>query len=382
MDRLLPLVAVCVGTRPEVIKMKPVIRALEDQPGLRTHTLLSDQHPALVARTVGVDAGKRAGMRPRAAGVSLPSAARRFIRFFESSFQRLSPDYVVVQGDTLTTFAAGVAAYFSGIRFAHVEAGLRTGDPAAPFPEEGIRRMLSMVADLHLAPTPAARTNLLTEGVCPSSVLVTGQSGIDSLLEALGALRGAAPRPGRPLALVTLHRRENWPVLDALGVMLGRVAAEHPRWDFVLPLHPNPHVQRALRRADHPANLCAVDPLPHEEMVRVLACASLVVTDSGGLQEEAASLGKPTILVRERSERPEGVAAGMVHVAGTDAEKIHPLLAAHLRTAPCVQSRWSPIYGDGAASARIAQAIAWRLHRAERPEEWKPAESRALAGVA
>ena len=289
---------------------------------------------------------------------------------------------VVVQGDTTSAFAASLAAFMAGVPVAHVEAGLRTGDLRSPFPEEANRRLTAVVADLHLAPTSTARDNLLAEGIDPARVLVTGNTVVDALqwaveqpvtftdpqLDALGQ--------DRRLVLITTHRRESWGgPMEAAMAGIGEVARRHPEIDFLLPLHRNPIVRESVTEAlGEVSNVRLTEPLPYAEFAQVMKRASVVVTDSGGIQEEAPSLGKPVLVLRDTTERPEGIEAGTVRLIGTEtdvvAAELERLLtdeAAYAEMAQAVNP-----YGDGKAAYRSVAAIAALFEGTPMPDEFAP----------
>jgi UDP-N-acetylglucosamine 2-epimerase (non-hydrolysing) len=281
---------------------------------------------------------------------------------------------MLVQGDTMTTFAAAWAAFLSRIPVGHVEAGLRTGDRHRPFPEEINRVLATRVADLHFAPTETARDALLAEGVAPESVHLTGNTVIDALLQTLGeGYRFRTPVLGgldsrRRLVLVTAHRRESFGepmrrIFRAIDHLAGRLDDT----DFVLPVHPNPEVRESVR-AHLPSlpNVILVDPLEYREFAHLLARCDLVLTDSGGIQEEAPALGKPVLVLREVTERPEGVAAGTARIVGCDPARIIAETE-RLLTDPAAYGEMSRAvnpYGDGTASRRIADALARKFRDA------------------
>jgi UDP-N-acetylglucosamine 2-epimerase (non-hydrolysing) len=285
--------------------------------------------------------------------------------------QRLRPDLVLVQGDTTTTFAAALAAFLERIPTGHVEAGLRTGDRWQPFPEEMNRVLTTRIAALHFAPTPAARDALLTEGVAAEDVYLTGNTVIDALLQTVRSdYRFRTPAlarldPARRLVLVTTHRRESFGApLRAICAAIRDLAGRFPELQFVLPVHPNPEVKLTVEEmlCDLPA-MHLIAPVDYLEFVHLMARADLILTDSGGVQEEAPSLGKPVLVLREVTERPEGVAAGTAMVVGTDRERI-VAAASELLTSEEAYARMANAvnpYGDGKASDRILAAIADRF---------------------
>jgi UDP-N-acetylglucosamine 2-epimerase (non-hydrolysing) len=360
-----------IGTRPEAVKMAPVVRALRRETWADCRVLLTGQHRDLVGPVLdffGVAADLDLGvMRP---GQSLTGLTARLLGALSEALAREAPDLVLAQGDTTTVLASALASYYLKVPFGHVEAGLRTGRRYAPFPEEGNRLVAGQLAAVHFAPTATARANLLREGVDPATVHVTGNPVIDALLEAAGRdvplPAGLGLDPSARLVLVTAHRRDSFGaplrrVCQAVAALLDR----HDDVQVLWPVHPNPEVGPVVREAlgGRPrARLC--DPLGYGPFVAALARSYLVLTDSGGVQEEAPALGKPVLVLRPESERPEAVAAGVARLVGTDpAAILHE--AGRLLTDPSsyrAMARGASPYGDGRAAGRIAAAVALWLH--------------------
>jgi len=277
------------------------------------------------------------------------------------------PDWVLAQGDTTTAMVAALAAFYRRIKVGHVEAGLRSGDKFHPFPEEINRKLADSICDLHFAPTDTARQNLLREGVSDSSILVTGNTVIDALLEVTarpyewdeGPL-ATIPRRSR-LILITAHRRENFgPPLESICAALKEIASRYPEAHLVYPVHLNPNVRRTVyEMLNQTSNITLLEPLEYLPLVHLLKQSYLVLTDSGGLQEEAPGLGKPVLVLREVTERPEGVAAGTVKVVGTDREKIVRETARLMEDRAEYERMARAVnpYGDGRASARIINRL-------------------------
>jgi UDP-N-acetylglucosamine 2-epimerase (non-hydrolysing) len=353
-----------VGTRPEAIKMAPVILRLRQEPAVFTPLLCATaQHRDMLddvlqgfglAPDVDLDL-----MRP---GQSLNAVAAGVFAKLDDVLLDLRPDCVLIQGDTTTAMAASVVAFHRRVRIGHVEAGLRTGDLRQPFPEEMNRRVTDMIADRHFAPTDRAAETLLAEGVARARVHVTGNTVVDALLWTARHLPPGSR--ARPFVLVTSHRRESFgaPMRRTFGA-IRRLAERFQDLDFVFPVHPNPEV---LRAADEVltgvANVVRIPPLGYRDLVALLRDARLVITDSGGIQEEAPAFGKPTLVLRESTERPEGVEAGVAILVGTDAARIERE-ATRLLTDDAAYRAMAQIsnpYGDGAASDRIADALAGR----------------------
>jgi len=372
-------VAVAFGTRPEASKMAPVVRALRAHPQLEPRVLVSGQHREQLQRMLDVfelhPDVDLALMRP---GASLSDAFGLMVPAVAAALRAESPDYVLVHGDTLTTVAVALAAFFEGIPVAHVEAGLRSFDLAAPFPEEANRRLTDVITDLDLPPTPLARSHLLAEGKDPARMVVTGNTAVDAVRWAVARSALPAHVPGdRPLVAVTMHRRENLPVLSGLAQALAAAARAHPDHVFVYPMHRNPQVRSAVVPVLSPlANVMLEDDWDYLAMLALLRAARLVVTDSGGLQEEGAALGTPVAVLRTVTERPEGLSAGTLRLLGNDPVQVEAALLALLADEAALDGmrRAGNPYGDGHAGERVAAAVAWRLGCGVRPDDWSPAE--------
>jgi UDP-N-acetylglucosamine 2-epimerase (non-hydrolysing) len=362
---------VVFGTRLEAIKLFPVIRALRAEPGLETSVCVTGQHRALLDPVLGL-----AGIRPdidldlMRPGQSLDALAGRLLAGIGTVLDAERPACVIVQGDTASAKCAALAAYYRRLPVAHVEAGLRSGNLNHPWPEEGNRRIIGMLADLHFAPTDRAAAALRSEGIDPSRIHMTGNSGIDALLHVRDLLREnklcapivgdlAARFPGRRIIVVTCHRRENLTGLHAIAAAL-RTLAARPDVAMVLPLHPNPEIGEVFRAAlDGLPNVALIDPLDYPEFVALLDVCHAVLTDSGGVQEEAPALGKPVLVMRETTERPEGVAAGTARLVGTDPDHIIGEVTRLLDdpAAYNAMARAHSPYGDGRAAERIAAVM-------------------------
>jgi len=371
-------VAVAFGTRPEASKMAPVVHALTAHPSLQPRLLVTGQQRTQLDRMLTIfDLRADADLAVMTERQTLPELLARIVPGAAERLRALAPDFVLVHGDTLTTFAVALAAFYEGLPVGHVEAGLRSHDLRQPYPEEANRRLTDVLTDLDLPPTPLARRHLLAEGKSAERMVVTGNTAVDAVLWAAGkaVLPAHVPRR-RALVAVTLHRRENLPRMGELAAALATVARAHRDHHFVWPLHRNPAVREAVRPVlGGLPNVTLEDDWDFLAMLALLRAARLIVTDSGGLQEEGAALGTPVAVVREVTERPEGVAAGAVRLIGSDpprvADRLRTLLAdeaalAAMRAAP------NP-FGDGHAGARVAAAVAWRLGAGPRPEDWEPA---------
>ncbi|MFN0150993.1 MAG: non-hydrolyzing UDP-N-acetylglucosamine 2-epimerase [bacterium] len=364
-------VAVVIGTRPEAVKMAPVVLALrEARDRFETRVILTAQHREMsddILAHFGIRADHDLNvMRPKQ---SLFVTTARLISGMEAVLRTDRPDVVLVQGDTTTTFVGALAAFYQRIRVGHVEAGLRTEDKANPFPEEVNRRLTSQIADLHFAPTATARRALLRERVDPRSVHVTGNTVIDALLwtkkrlpkRSPGALRGIDA--SKRLVLVTSHRRENWgePLVDVCLALEDLANSFAGDIQIVFPVHPNPTVRDTVTKIlGRISNVLLLPPLDYGAFVSVMSRSTLILTDSGGVQEEAPSLGVPVLVLRRKTERPEAVRAGVVRLVGTDRARIVRVATRLLtdRAAYRAMARRKNPYGDGRAAARIVRVLA------------------------
>lgn len=366
MLRVMPI----FGTRPEAIKMAPIVKALEASHLFECVVTVTGQHREMLDQV-----NELFGMTPQRdlniiqPQQTLNDVLTNTIRGLDEIFAEDKPDAVVVQGDTTTVMAGALAAFNWGIPVIHVEAGLRSFDLASPFPEEGNRKITSQVASLHLAPTTTSRDNLLRENIDPAKIVVTGNTVIDALFEVVSRhLPFTDPRleslaaGGRRLVLVTSHRRENHgETMRGIGRALARLADSEPEVDFILPVHRNPVVRDALLPAiTDKSNVTVTEPLGYGDFTRILAATELVLTDSGGVQEEAPALGKPVLVMRENTERPEAVVAGTVKLIGTDEQRIVDEVSTLLndRTVYDRMAHAVNPYGDGRAAARSVAAIA------------------------
>jgi UDP-N-acetylglucosamine 2-epimerase (non-hydrolysing) len=373
-------VSVVFGTRPEAIKLAPVVLALRKDSRFSCDVCVTAQHRHMLDQVLDVF-----GITPdrdldlMQANQTLSELTARAIKALDRYFAAQRPELVLIQGDTTTVFCAALAAFYHHIPVGHVEAGLRTGDLQAPWPEEANRVLASRLAALHFAPTETSRRNLLNEGVPDAHIFVTGNTVIDALFLALEKLRGQPPPvpglseetlarwAGAPLVLITGHRRENFGAgFEAICRAIVELAGRFPEAQFVYPVHLNPNVRGPVRQilgAARARNVHLIEPLPYLPFVALMNRATVILTDSGGVQEEAPSLGKPVLVMRDTTERPEAVQAGTVKLVGTDFETIvaetSRLLtddAAYRRMA-----RATNPYGDGRATGRIVEACAGAL---------------------
>lgn len=362
-----------VGTRPEGIKMAPVVRALNQRPEVFQHTFVSTaQHREMLDHVL-----KAFGLKPdidlqlMQPDQRLAHFASRALSQLADLFAELAPDMVLVQGDTTTVMTAGLAAFYQRVKVGHVEAGLRSFDRQNPFPEEINRRMAGVVADFHFAPTERARANLLREGVPPESVFVTGNTIVDALrsMPVEGEFENKAlnsvPFEHRRVLLVTAHRRENHgsPLLsicDALKTLLARFSDI----EIVYPVHLNPNVRSPVRkRLGATARVHLTEPVSYGDLLRLMKRCHLILTDSGGIQEEAPSFHKPVLVLREVTERPEVIEAGAGRIVGTDAKRIVPEASRLLEDAGAyhAMSTAKNPFGDGHAAERIVEILAEKL---------------------
>jgi UDP-N-acetylglucosamine 2-epimerase (non-hydrolysing) len=363
-------VMVVFGTRPEAIKVAPLIQALAAAPWSRPVVAVTAQHRRILDQVLELFAiCPNYDLDIMRSGQTLTEVTIGALDGLGPVLADADPDLVVVQGDTTTTFTAALASFYRRVPVVHLEAGLRTGDVLSPYPEEMNRRLTSQPASLHLAPTPSARANLLAEGVDPSSVVSTGNTVIDALRWTVGRRMPYRDRElaeldtdPRPVLLVTAHRRESWgEPMTAIGAALADLARSEPDLLVVLPVHPNPRVREALLPAVTGLdNVLVVEPLAYGEFARLLDRATIVLTDSGGVQEEAPSLGKPVLVMRDTTERPEAVAAGTARLVGTDHDQIVANVCSLLHDADAYAAMANAVnpYGDGRAAERSCQAMA------------------------
>jgi UDP-N-acetylglucosamine 2-epimerase (non-hydrolysing) len=368
-------VCVAFGTRPEASKMAPVIFALAKQEGLAPITLVTGQHREQLEDVLRVFCiTPDADLAVMTERQTLPELTARIVPQAASMLRTLEPDYVLVHGDTLTTFAVALASFFEGIPLGHVEAGLRSFNLEEPFPEEANRRLTDVLTDLDLPPTPWAKANLLREGKNEARLVVTGNTAVDAVRYLSRRVVLPEHLPPGPYVTITMHRRENLPAMREIARVLAEVAKSHPRFTFVYPVHLNPAVREAVWEAmSGVPNLILEDPWNYRDMLALLKASALVITDSGGIQEEGAALGVPVVVMRNLTERPEGIEAGVLKLAGNDPGRIRETVVSLLASPEALadmRGRENP-YGDGRAGERIAQAVAWRFGLADRPKDWR-----------
>ena len=372
------------GTRPEAIKMAPLVRELGTRPGIESLCCVTAQHREMLDSVMEVF-GLRADcdldiMTPNQ---TLSTITSRCLLGMDGAIERLKPDMILVHGDTSTTFAGALSAFYHQVRVGHVEAGLRTYDKYSPYPEEMNRKLVTQIADLYFCPTRVNRDNLAREGVT-ENVFVTGNTVIDALKTTVRKdysfttkLLNELDYVGRKVVLVTCHRRENYgEPMENIMTALRDIAAQNEDVELVYPVHLSPVVREAAGKyLAGGARVHLIDPLPADEMHNLMARAYLVMTDSGGLQEEAPALGKPVLVLRRETERPEAVEAGTVALAGVRYGDVLRMGNELLRDRAAYEKMARAVnpYGDGNACRRIADAIEWHFgRRAARPDDFLP----------
>ena len=385
-------VSVIFGTRPEAIKLAPVVLALRRAPGIKCRVCVTGQHRQMLDQVLEVFAIKPdADLNLMEPNQTLARLTSRAIEAIDRYLAADRPDLVLVQGDTTTVLCAALAAFYHKIPVGHVEAGLRTGNLQAPWPEEANRVLATRLTTLHFAPTTTSRDNLLREGIPAADILVTGNTVIDALLLAREQVRASPPAipelpeflqpatlaaDGPAMVLITGHRRENFGGgFESICQAIADLARQFPDVHFVYPVHLNPNVVEPVRRIlgtgeAGTRNIHLIPPQPYLPFVGLLARARVILTDSGGVQEEAPSLGKPVLVMRETTERPEAVEAGTVRLVGTDRGKIVSEMVRLLtdEQAYLEMSRAHNPYGDGLSADRIVAAcLAYGRSRASAP---------------
>lgn len=379
----MPKVMTVYGTRPEAIKMAPVISALQADSRFTSIVVSTGQHREMldqVNRRFGIEPDYDLGLM--SPGQSLNAFVSRTVAGLDPVLEQEDPDVLLVHGDTSTALAAAIAGFHREAHVVHVEAGLRTNDLASPFPEEANRRLISQISSLHLAPTSGAMENLRKENVRSRDIVVTGNTVIDSLIAStewnvvfenpeLQAVVDSSQR----VILVTTHRRENLGSMGDFAKAIATLAENYPDSYFVLPLHLNPSVRgRILPRLSSLPNVLVTEPLPYDQFTALMNRSYLVLTDSGGVQEEAPSLGKPVFVLRDKTERPEAVLAGCVKLVGTNPDlivaKVEGVLD-HPAAYEAMANATNP-YGDGRAAERSVAAIAQLVGVGERIEDFEP----------
>jgi UDP-N-acetylglucosamine 2-epimerase (non-hydrolysing) len=362
------------GTRPEAIKMAPLVRALAADSRFDSRVCVTAQHREMLDQVLQLFAIEPDyDLNVMKAGQTLYDVTSRILLGMKEVLETFKPDVVLVHGDTTTTFSVALAAFYQQIAVGHVEAGLRTGNLMSPWPEEGNRKLTACLANYHFAPTAASRQNLLNEGVGTGRIWMTGNTVIDALLwvsqrieQDAGLRQSLAERypflkKGSPMVLVTGHRRESFGGgFERICQALREIAQAHPDAQVVYPVHLNPNVQQPVRRylSDLP-NVYLIEPQEYLPFVYLMGRSTIILTDSGGIQEEAPSLGKPVLVMRDTTERPEAVQAGTVRLVGTDTDRIVSevrLLLSDQAVYQAMTQAHNP-YGDGKACQRIVDVL-------------------------
>jgi len=362
-----------IGTRPEAIKMAGLIYELRKRRDIKWQLCSTGQHRSMLDETLrdlGIEADLDLGIMGRANG--LPEVTSAALMSMTPIIERVRPDWVLVQGDTTTAMAVSLAAFHQKVAVGHVEAGLRTWDRYSPWPEEVNRKLIGAIATKHYAPTRSARTNLLNEGVSAHDILVTGNTGIDALFATLDRTHNdsglvadfegnfSAFNTGRPIVLVTGHRRENFgDGFRRICEALRRIARSGDS-EVVYPVHLNPNVRKpVMELLGNEPRIHLLEPQGYVRFIGLMNRAHILLTDSGGIQEEGPSIGKPVLVMRDKSERPEAIAAGCARLVGTDVESIVSTVKTllHDPMAYSIMSKSTNIYGDGLASRRILESL-------------------------
>ena len=371
---------IVLGTRPEAVKLAPVAAALRARPEMRIVVVTTGQHAhmvAPVARVLGLSIDHDLAIMSH--GQSLNQIVSRTIDGLDALITEELPEMIIVQGDTSTAMAAALAGFNRNVAIAHVEAGLRTGDMTSPWPEEANRVLIGRLATLHFAPTKMAAANLIAEGVADGDVHMVGNTVVDAAHLAAKLARNEASETGAPMILVTSHRRESIgePMENAFRGIVEAVEGRDVR--VLFPVHPNPRVQRIAQRVmGWTPNIEMVAPLDYDDLVTALRRCHFVVTDSGGIVEEAAAFGKPALVLRESTERTESIDSGGAELIGTNSDRVRDRIVALLEDHDLhsTMSNAANPYGDGKSSERIAEALSARFAQATIRDE-----ARAMAKV-
>lgn len=370
------------GTRPEAIKMAPLIKLVKNNEKFQSIVFLTGQHPTMAKQVLQwFDILVDTESSIERIDNSLNELTSQLISHAGKFLETQRPDLVVVQGDTASAFAGATAAFNLGIPVAHLEAGLRTHEISSPFPEEAFRQMITRITTLHMCPTPENRLNLLREGIDAEQIMVTGNTVVDAFSVILGKLdRGMVQLdlpnhlPQENIVLVTAHRRENIERgMGEIAEAIGELALRYPSVNFVMPMHPNPAVREKIKPAlESKTNVYLLEPLGYPEFITILSKSVIVLTDSGGVQEEAPILGIPALVLRENTERPEGIVAGGVKLIGASKDRILQTVDSLFENHSLLTSMTaaSNPYGDGKASARCLSMIENFFGVGEREEEF------------
>lgn len=373
------------GTRPEAIKVAPIIKALEESDNFESIPVVTGQHREMldsVNKLFGIEPVRDLNIMSAKQGLN--GIVAKVIKGLDAVYAEFEPDAVIVQGDTSTVMGAAIAAFNRQIPVVHVEAGLRSGDINSPFPEEANRKLTSQISKLHLAPTSTSKANLLREALPEKEIVVTGNSVIDALLEVVEkpveftdqtVAELVAQKDDAPIVLVTTHRRENLgESMQNIGRAVATLAGKYPGYRFLLPAHKNPLVRESvLPHLEGLQNVFVTEPLAYAEFAHVIAASRIVLTDSGGVQEEAPSLGKPVLVMRENTERPEAVEAGTVRLVGTDYDRIVEEVSALIDDEKHFASMANAVnpYGDGRAAERTVAALEQMFGLGQRLADFK-----------
>lgn len=373
-------IVLAFGTRPEATKMSPVFRALEGVSGLRPSILSTGQQRQMLDAALSVfNLTPERDLNVMTDRQTLADLTAKIVPQAGKTLREMEADMVLVHGDTSTSFCVALAAFYEGIPVGHVEAGLRSGSLREPFPEEANRRLTGVLSALDFAPTETSKKNLLREGKGENGIFVTGQTAVDAVRDVAGRVPlqehwQQLLNAGKKLVTVTMHRRENQPMMHEMARALARVAERFPQHHFVYPVHLSPVVREAVFPVlEGISNFELTEPLDYSDMAPLMKASVLLATDSGGLQEEGAALGVPVAVLRNVTERPEGLAAGVLRLAGNDPKALEGVLS-ELLASPEILTQMRAAknpYGDGQASSRIAQAVAWYFGLTERPLDWK-----------
>lgn len=363
------------GTRPEAIKMAPVVNAFKKFPEEFDHKVcVTAQHREMLDQVLDLfDIKPDFDLNTMSSGQSLTEITSKVLFGLEKIFSKNKPDLILVHGDTTTTMAASLAGFYSKIPIAHVEAGLRTGNPLSPWPEEINRSIAGIISNYHFAPTEIAKNNLIKEGKKTDTIIVTGNTVIDSLLTISNKIKNdfkvrndleenfSFLDKKKNMILVTTHRRENFDGgIDRICQALKTIAQKYPNIDIVIPVHLNPNVQKPVSRyLDQITNIYLIEPQQYLQFVYLMNRSHLIITDSGGVQEEAPSLGKPVLVLRNETERPEAIEAGTVKIVGTDSKKIINEVDKILNDQIYLEAfkKAKNPYGDGMAAERIVNFL-------------------------
>lgn len=378
------------GTRPEAIKVAPVIKAIDAAPDMTSIAVVTGQHREMLDQVNALfDLVPSHDMNIMHHGQGLNSMVAKVASGVDALISNEAPDVALVQGDTTTVMAAGIASFNRQIPLVHLEAGLRSGDLRSPFPEEANRKVASALAALHLCPTSTSRANLLREDIPSDDIVITGNTVIDALFDVtkraksrdqqprfMRALSEARNRPDSQLVLATAHRRENLGEgMRNIAMALADLAKARSNLTIVFPVHRNPKVRETVLPAlEGIDNVYIIEPLSYDDFAHVLQLVDIVLTDSGGVQEEAPSLGKPVLVLRDNTERPEAVAYGTVKLVGTDRNRIFTEASMLLDSNDAYRAMANAVnpYGDGKAAHRTVEAIRWKFIGGSRPRDFSP----------